>query len=59
MRRTELRRWLKKQTQQTLAYQTGFTQPAISAMARSKRRIYVVALPDGDVYLEEIKRLAP
>jgi outer membrane protease len=59
MRRIELRRWLKKQTQQTLAYQTGFTQSAISFMARSKRRIYVVTEPDGDVYLEEIKRLTP
>ena len=57
MRRTQLSRWLKKRTQRTLAYQVGLTQPSISEMLRSDRRIYVVELPNGDVYLEEIKRL--
>ena len=59
MRRTELSRWLKKRSQRTLGYQVGLTQPSISAMLNSQRRIYVVELPNGDVYLEEIKRLTP
>lgn len=55
MRKTKLSVWLKKRTQQQLAYQTGLTQGSISAMLHSSRLIFVVESPNGDVRLLEHK----
>ena len=57
MRRTELKKWLKKRTQRSLSYLTGLTQPSISAMLNSNRRVFVIETDEGDVHLEEVKRL--
>lgn len=58
IRRTLLPNWLRKRTQYTLAYMTGLSQPTISMMLRSERRIWVVEEGD-EVYLEEVRRIRP
>lgn len=59
MRKTHIRRWLARpgHTQTQLADLTGLAQTSISKAVSRNREIYVVTEDDGEVWLQEVKRL--